>query len=124
MFQIPLSDDPVPNKQQLPPMIRKETGPGYPKHALVANRKTRCERCAFVVWQQFPFCERPCPRGDLASATCWHVCIFCGAMRYDPLPVMRDTRPLQPCICDHKGRDGWGAAQAAATARCTKLYRK
>ena len=124
MFGIPLSDDPTPNKQQHPPMIRKETGPGYPKEKLVANRKTRCERCAFIVWQQFSWCELPCARGGVSPA-CWQVCVFCGAMRCDPPPVMRNTQPLQPCICDYpNGERGWSAAQAGAAARCTRLYRK
>ncbi|MBD39684.1 MAG: hypothetical protein CMB11_04775 [Euryarchaeota archaeon] len=123
MFNCPLSNESVANRQRFPPMVQQVAGLGYPKPALIANRKTRCELCNLVVWQQFSWCELPCPRGGVSPA-CWNVCIFCGAMRCDPPPVIRDTRSLQPCICDYpSGERGWLDAQAKAAVRCARSVR-
>ena len=124
MFNIPLSDESDGPQQKHPPMICKLTGPGYPKDELVANRETRCELCAQVVLHQFSWCELPCPRAG-TSPVGWQVCIFCGTMRCDPLPVVveldgegnpieppRPPPPLQQCACTYKGGEqAWAATQ-------------
>tara|TARA_X000001036_G_scaffold437316_1_gene482368 strand:+ start:2517 stop:2900 length:384 start_codon:yes stop_codon:yes gene_type:complete len=117
MFNIPLSTDDAANKQQYPPMIRKVTGSGYPKADLIANHKTHCEVCTHVVDHQFSWCELPCPRAGTAPVG-WQVCIFCGTMRCDPLPVMVNTRPLQLCACTYEGgKRAWKANQHIAKDR-------
>lgn len=114
---------------KMPPMIEKKTGPGYPKHNLVKHRPTRCERCTHVVWPQFSWCELPCARGG-TSPVGWQVCVFCGAMRCDALPVIvakpppappRPPPSFQSCLCEYPaGERGWEAAQADAARRAPR----
>ena len=119
-LNIPLSTDPAPNKQNMPAMITKAVGPGYPKHRLTPHRPTRCERCSQFVWPHFSWCELPCPRGGTSSA-CWQVCVFCGAMRCDVAPVFVAKTSFQPCVCAYPdGERGWRAAQADAAARAPR----
>ena len=125
MFNIPLSTDPCPNKQDMPKMVRKLEGPfapGYPKHTYMPHRRTRCERCTCFVWPQFAACELPCPRArGWETNLVWHLCDWCGAMRCDPTPVMRKTAAVQQCVCDFQnGERGWWAAQADAVARAPR----
>jgi len=109
-------------------MIRRETGPGFPKEPLTRPLPTRCEVCSHYVWPHFPQCELPCPRGNVPRA-CWHVCIFCGAMRLDWLPVTLapspsepslSPPPLQGCVCD--GKRVWEAMQADARLRAPRQW--
>ena len=127
MFNIPLSDASDGPQQRHSPMICKLTGPGYPKEKLVENRETRCEVCAQVVLHQFSWCELPCPRAG-TSPVGWHICIFCGTLRCDPLPgfVVLDAQgkpvepprpppPLQLCACTYNGGEqAWEEKQALA----------
>ena len=132
MFHIPLSSQPSGPVQGLPQMIEKKIGPAYPKKHLV----TRCEKCTQVVWPQFSWCEFPCPHAG-TSAVGWQLCVFCGAMRCDALPVIVKPLPpghsppehpstehppaLQPCICMYPaGERGWLAAQAGAARRAPR----
>ena len=125
MFQIPLSSAQDAPVQKLPRMIRTMEGPfapGYPKTTFQRHVVTRCECCTWVVWPQFSSCELPCPRGGKWTEThSWHLCDWCGAMRCDPVPVMRKTTAVQQCVCDFQnGERGWWAAQADAVARAPR----
>ena len=108
-----------------PVSVKSETGPRFPKVELTANRKTRCEACTLIVSPQFAWCELPCPRAGTWACGRWNLCIWCGAMRCDPAPVMQKTQALQPCICDFpNGERGWLLAQAAIATRWTRSNRR
>ena len=132
VFHIPLSSQPSGPMQDLPQMIEKKTGPDYLKKHVV----TRCEKCTHVVWPQFSWCEIPCPRAG-ASPVGWQLCVFCGAMRCDALPVIakpllpgpppseppppEPPPPFQPCICEYPGGErSWMTAQSDAARRAPR----
>ena len=120
MFEASLSDARDAPVQRHPPMVVKQTGPGYPMDKLAPHRPTRCERCTLVVRPQFSWCELPCPRAG-TSPLGWQLCVSCGTMRCDPVPVMRKTHTIQPCICEYPGGErAWDAAQADGARRAPR----
>jgi hypothetical protein len=108
-------------------MIEKKIGPDHLKRHVA----TRCEKCTHVVWPQFSWCEFPCPRAG-TSPVGWQLCVFCGAMRCDALPVIvkplpsghpstEHPPPFQPCICVYPGGErSWRVAQADAARRAPR----